>query len=329
MPACHAGDRRFESGRVRQFRHPDPFLRSTAIGRSVNTRLVIFVVVALIVAACGSSTPPTAAPGSSLPPTAAVSQPVQSGASAPVVATAQPQSSTQPGPTGTPKGSPPTSTPTGTPAATPPPTSGRLSMPFVPVVNYWSTRTSMPLDEVKAALEGSSAKYSTIVVPSDDADALAAAAGVALGASVQRGTADEVVEAVKVGGLGFLRISDVVPSVRALGIDDVNLFGEKRISDVSQWPLTASVASGTEWDQSRDWTLVSAGDIMGDRGVRTAVEDSGKGPSYLFNGGTSKVDRIKCCSFFNYQYPVVSRTGNAGAVKDMIQGADFAMANLE
>ena len=68
---------------------------------------------------------------------------------------------------------------------------------------------------------------------------------------------------------------------------------------------------------------------MGDRGVRTAVEESGKGPSYLLDGGTSKVDRIKCCSFFNYQYPVVSRTGNAGAVERLIQGADFAMANLE
>jgi poly-gamma-glutamate synthesis protein (capsule biosynthesis protein) len=63
--------------------------------------------------------------------------------------------------------------------------------------------------------------------------------------------------------------------------------------------------------------------------VRTAVEDSGQGPSYLLKGGTAKVDRIKCCSFFNYQYPVVSRTGNAGAVQRVIQNADFAMANLE
>ena len=64
----------------------------------------------------------------------------------------------------------------------------------------------------------------------------------------------------------------------------------------------------------------SAGDIMGDRGVRTAVEASGKGPSYLLDGGTSQVDRIKCCSFFGYQYPVVSRTGNAGAVQKVISG---------
>jgi len=202
-------------------------------------------------------------------------------------------------------------------------------MPFVPVINFWSTRTSMPMDEVRAALQGSSDKYSPIVVPADDADALAAAAGVTLGSIVQRGSVDDVIAAIKGGGLGFVRATDVIPEMRALGIDAANLFGEGRIQAISQWPLTANVQASAQWDQSKNWVLVSAGDIMGDRGVRTAVEASGKGPSYLLDGGTSQVDRIKCCSFFGYQYPVVSRTGNAGAVQKMIEGADFAMANLE
>ena len=174
------------------------------------------------------------------------------------------------------------------------------------------------MDEVKAALQGSSDKYSPIVVLSDDADALAAAAGVTLGPSVQRGSVDDVIAAIKGGGLGFVRATDVMPEMRALGIDDANLFGEGRIKDVTQWPLSANVQSATAWDQSKVWVLVSAGDIMGDRGVRTDVEASGKGPSYLLDGGTSQVDRIKCCSFFGYQYPVVSRTGNAGAVQKVI-----------
>jgi poly-gamma-glutamate capsule biosynthesis protein CapA/YwtB (metallophosphatase superfamily) len=185
------------------------------------------------------------------------------------------------------------------------------------------------MDEVKAALQGSSDKYSPIVVLSDDADVLAAAAGVTLGSSVQRGSVDDVIAAIKGGGLGFVRATDVMPEMRALGIDDANLFGEGRIKDVTQWPLSANVQSTTPWDQSKNWVLVSAGDIMGDRGVRTDVEASGKGPSYLLDGGTSQVDRIKCCSFFGYQYPVVSRTGDAGAVQKVIEDADFAMANLE
>ncbi|HEY5521483.1 MAG TPA: CapA family protein [Candidatus Limnocylindrales bacterium] len=202
-------------------------------------------------------------------------------------------------------------------------------MPFVPVINFWSTQTSMTMDQVKAALQGTSDKYSTIMVPTDDAQAIAAAAGVTLGTTVQQGAVADVIAAVKAGGLGFLRATDVEPEVRALGIDNANLFGEQRIKDISQWPLSATVQSSATWDQSKNWVLVSAGDIMGDRGVRTAVEASGKGPSYLLNGGTSTVDRIKCCSFFNYQYPVVSRTGNAGLVQKVISGADFAMANLE
>jgi poly-gamma-glutamate capsule biosynthesis protein CapA/YwtB (metallophosphatase superfamily) len=201
-------------------------------------------------------------------------------------------------------------------------------MPFVPVINFWSTRTSMPMAEVKAALQGSSNTYSTIVVPADDADALAAAAGVTLGTNVQLGSVDDIIAAVKAGGLGFLRVSDVGPSVRALGIDNGNLFGEKRITDVSQWPLSATVQASAAWDQGRDWTMVSVGDMMFDRLVRAAIEASGT-RSYPFDGGTARVTGLKCCSFFGYHYPTVERTGNAGAVHDLISGADFTMGNLE
>jgi poly-gamma-glutamate capsule biosynthesis protein CapA/YwtB (metallophosphatase superfamily) len=184
------------------------------------------------------------------------------------------------------------------------------------------------MDEVKAALQGTSDKYSTIIVSADDADAIAAAAGVTLGSNVQRGSVDDIVAAAKAGGLGFLRVSDVGPSVRALGIDAVNLFGEKRITDVSQWPLTATVQASAAWDQGRDWTMVSVGDMMFDRLVRTAIEAAGN-RSYPFDGGTARVTALKCCSFFGYQYPVVERTGNSGLVHDLISSADFTMGNLE
>ena len=196
-------------------------------------------------------------------------------------------------------------------------------MPFVPVVNFWSTRNSISLDDLRAA-----AASGELWVADDDG-AVYEALGAPGFARSQPVDAAAVIAAVKDGGIGVLRATDLVPSVRALGIGGVNLFGEGRISDIGQWPLTATVQSGAQWDQSKNWVLVSAGDIMGDRGVRTAVEATGKGPSYLFDGGTSKVDRLKCCSYFNYTYPVVSRTGNSGAVEKMIQGADFAMANLE
>ncbi len=196
-------------------------------------------------------------------------------------------------------------------------------MPFVPVVNFWSMRNSISLDDLRAA-----ATSGDLFVADADA-AVYAALGVTGHARSEPLDAQGVIDAVKQGGMGILRASELEPSVRALGIGGVNLFGNDRISDIGQWPLTATVDAPESWDQSASWTLVSAGDIMGDRGVRTAVEDSGRGPAYLLGGGTSKVDRIKCCSFFNYQYPIVSRTGNAGLVRKVISGADLAMANLE
>jgi poly-gamma-glutamate capsule biosynthesis protein CapA/YwtB (metallophosphatase superfamily) len=197
-------------------------------------------------------------------------------------------------------------------------------MPFVPVINFWETGASISMDELRQQYEAGQ-----VFIPTADERAVAAALGVDSYVRSVPFDPSDVIAAVKDGKMGILRATDVVPSVHALGIGAANLFGEGRITDISQWPLTVNVPSDTTWDQTRNWVLVSAGDIMGDRGVRTAVEDSGQGPSYLLKGGTAKVDRIKCCSFFNYQYPVVSRTGNAGAVQRVIQNADFAMANLE
>jgi poly-gamma-glutamate synthesis protein (capsule biosynthesis protein) len=38
---------------------------------------------------------------------------------------------------------------------------------------------------------------------------------------------------------------------------------------------------------------------------------------------------MKCCSYYGFETPVTQRTGNRGAVRDLFQGADVAMANLE
>ena len=38
---------------------------------------------------------------------------------------------------------------------------------------------------------------------------------------------------------------------------------------------------------------------------------------------------MRCCSFYNYPYPDVERTGNGGVVRELLTGADITMANLE
>ncbi|CAN5766361.1 hypothetical protein BH24CHL5_BH24CHL5_06090 [soil metagenome] len=101
------------------------------------------------------------------------------------------------------------------------------------------------------------------------------------------------------------------------------------MATTDDWPLNASVASTEAWDQAASWTLVAAGDIMLDRGVAEQTTILGKGADYLFDGGTARVTRVRCCSFFNYPYPDVERTGNGGLVRELLTGADLTMANLE
>jgi poly-gamma-glutamate synthesis protein (capsule biosynthesis protein) len=193
-------------------------------------------------------------------------------------------------------------------------------MPFVPVVSFWSTRESVSLSE----LEGS-ASSGGVRVTADDAAAL----GWSVPASAIAASADEIKVAVREDGvMGILRATDVDQSVRALGIGDVNLFGNDRIQDVSQWPLVANVQSSEAWDQSASWTLVAVGDMHFDRLVRKSIEASGS-RSYPFDGGTAEVSGLRCCSYFNYQYPIIRRTGNQGAMRALIGGADLAIGNLE
>ncbi len=194
-------------------------------------------------------------------------------------------------------------------------------MPLVPVVSFWSTRDSIPMAELSSA-----ATAGNVRMTADDAAAL----GWSVPASAIVGTADDVRVAVREAGvMGVLRATDVEQSVRALGIDNTNLFGNDRVETTAEWPLVATVQSSETWDQSASWSLVAAGDVMLDRGVAQQTTILGKGANYLFDGGTARVTRVRCCSFYNYPYPDVERTGNGGAMRELLTGADLTMANLE
>jgi poly-gamma-glutamate capsule biosynthesis protein CapA/YwtB (metallophosphatase superfamily) len=199
-------------------------------------------------------------------------------------------------------------------------------MPFVPVLGFWSTASSISMADLRAAASGDNTRYPRVVVMAEDADVVGGLLG---GATLDEVTADELDAAIKDGALGIVRAAEVDQHMNALAIDGTSLFGNDRVSDVSQWPLTARVLSDTAWDQSALWTLVAAGDVMLDRGVAKAVKDHGQNGDYLFDGGTARVTGIRCCSFFDYPYPATQRTGNSGALRDLLSGGDIAMANLE
>ena len=69
---------------------------------------------------------------------------------------------------------------------------------------------------------------------------------------------------------------------------------------------------------------------MLDRGVYETLNVKGKGADFPFDGGTADITgRCKDCSPLGWDMPYTKRTGNAGAFRDLIKGADIAIANFE
>ena len=67
---------------------------------------------------------------------------------------------------------------------------------------------------------------------------------------------------------------------------------------------------------------------MLDRGVYLTLKK--KGADFPFDGGTAEITgRCKDCSPLGWDTPYTKRTGNEGAVRDLIEGADIAVANFE
>ena len=69
---------------------------------------------------------------------------------------------------------------------------------------------------------------------------------------------------------------------------------------------------------------------MLDRGVSLAIKGAKAGADFPFDGGTVAITgRCKDCSPFGWDLPYTKRTGNAGDVRELIKGADIAIANFE
>ncbi|HEU4671403.1 MAG TPA: CapA family protein [Candidatus Limnocylindrales bacterium] len=237
------------------------------------------------------------------------------------------------------------------PAATEEPDAGASSSPSaspsgpladVPIVAATSFRapwTTTNPDEVAAVVAGESSRYEAIELIGSEADAIVSALGID-----RRGAGDRLVTVRDAGRLGrdlaahrdrlaFLRADEIGPNVRALGWNGRSLFGVGRVRRNGAWPLTARLprdpGSGGAFQAKATWTLVAGGDILLDRGVAKAVKIEGKGVDYPWNGGTADITSRYCCSSFGWRLPRSHRTGNAGAMGDLLRGADLAVANFE
>ena len=226
----------------------------------------------------------------------------------------------------------PTVTPTPTPAAPP----LEADVPLVPVVSFWSGATSITRDRIASAIAGNDRVYTKVVVPTGMGDAVDGAFGIARSGTIGgsgnplEAEPDALAKAIADGALGLVPLPDVTPTVKALAVDGVSLFGNDRTAGLGEWPLTVHVTlPAYEWDQAKTWTLVAGGDIMPDRGTYEQVFAENKGVDFPWDGGTASITGHHCCTPFGWPVTESKRTGNAGVVRALFNDADIAMANLE
>jgi poly-gamma-glutamate capsule biosynthesis protein CapA/YwtB (metallophosphatase superfamily) len=233
-----------------------------------------------------------------------------------------------------------TEPPTPTPTPTKPTTIA--DVPIVPVTQFRTTRERVGHDDVAAVLAGTSSTYEALELVDGEADAILAALGEGRPAkATQLVVAPDATALAKDLAkhrkrLAFLRADAVGPAVRALGWGGKRLFGVGRVASVAEWGLTARLevqdnpgAGAAAFDPGQTWTLVAGGDIMLDRGVAQTVKIKGKGVDFPFDGGTAEITSRFCCSSFGWDLPRTRRTGNAGAMRDLVSGANIAIANFE
>ena len=211
-------------------------------------------------------------------------------------------------------------------------------MPIVPVTNFRAAPTSTNPAELADVLAGTSTRYTALELVAGEADAILAALKVERPSVATRLVlADDEASlaadlTAKGKRLAFLRADEVGPEVRALSWGDKALFGVGRVKTVADWPLTAKLpapAAADAYDPATTWTLFAGGDIMLDRGVYQTLAIKGKGADFPFDGGTADITGRVCCSSFGWAVPTTKRTGDAGAVRALIKGADIAVANFE
>ncbi len=230
-------------------------------------------------------------------------------------------------------------TPAPPPTETPPAGPTLADVPIVPVVQFRSTRTTIERDEVAQVLAGQSDRFEALELVEADAEAILAALDLErpdegdehLVVTEDAATlADDLAKHRK--RLALVRAAEVTPAVRALAWDRTALFGVGRVTDLADWPLTAALVAtpaDTAFDPAATWTLFAGGDMLFDRGVYETIEVKGKGVDFPFDGGTAEITSRYCCSSFGWDLPRTKRTGDTGAVRELISGADLAIANFE
>jgi poly-gamma-glutamate synthesis protein (capsule biosynthesis protein) len=195
--------------------------------------------------------------------------------------------------------------------------------PLVPVAHLSSLRESVSLDELSGADE--------LSVPSGS---LEAAEGLIERPGFRSfDSPDAVVDHVSrtPDALGLLPWDEVGPRVKALAVEGEPLL-EPGASDLSGYPLRPEGGNGPDPGELR--RVVIGGDVVLDRGQSYMVIQQGMGLDFPLDGGYAAITGRTLepnpydASSTVHQF-TAARTGQAGAVREYLSGADLTLANLE
>ena len=223
------------------------------------------------------------------------------------------------------------------PSPSPPPPAADAQLAVAPVVPFRSPRSATKRADVTGIASGDS-PFGALVLVARDAEGILDELGLdraGLGkklVTVRSAARLAANLSSHPNRIGFLRADEVGPSVRAVTWGGKALFGTDRVRSLADWPLVATVpapaADAPTYDPAAAWTLFAGGDILLDRGVALAIRAHDK--DFPFDGGTAEITGLcKDCSPMGWDTPYTRRTGHAGAVRDLISGADLAIANFE
>lgn len=213
----------------------------------------------------------------------------------------------------------PTREPTAEPTATPDP---EVEIPLAVVTGYTAVMASITLDELRTA---------NPLVPCEVTKLSFTREGdgecVPVGEMVARVEAEP-------DRIALLPPNLVVPTVKVLTVDGADLFGGPEARS-APYPITGRGIGLEPYDPSDIRTLISLGDSCPDRGVAYAAITLGYGWDWVFGGGTAEYTAVYPNpvpeGFVGNGFNIVDavRTGNEGAVANLVSGADVTLDDFE
>ncbi len=175
----------------------------------------------------------------------------------------------------------------------------------------------------------------TVLLPCGADAAIAAALGTTGGAAPACVPADQVTAALGPGTtqLALIPPALVTPRVKVIALDGADLFGENPARTVP-YPLVIATpaawpAAWSRWTGSDVRVIVTTGVNCPDRGVSRQTNVLGRGWDWLAAGGTARYTGTHWDPAFGWTVVDAVRSGNAGAVRNLIRNADVAVSDFE